>query len=51
MKNFSDIYTDFLTITILEWKKLLQPTKYKQLIIESLAYFVKEKRAKFLHFV
>jgi REP element-mobilizing transposase RayT len=50
MKNFSDTYIEFLTITILEWKRLLQPTKYKELIIESLAYFVKEKRAKIFAF-
>jgi REP element-mobilizing transposase RayT len=50
MKNFSETYIEFLTITILDWKKLLKPIKYKELIIESLSYFVKEKRANIFAF-
>ena len=34
----------FYTATILEWKKLLKPEKYKMIIIESLQYLVQEKR-------
>jgi REP element-mobilizing transposase RayT len=35
----------------LEWKKLLQPDKYKQVIVESLRYLVAEKRIKVYGFV
>ncbi|REE24480.1 REP element-mobilizing transposase RayT [Winogradskyella pacifica] len=34
----------FFTATILDWKKLLQPEKYKLIIIQSLQYLVNEKR-------
>jgi len=44
--QFSDEHPVFLTITILEWKKLLAPNKYKDLIIDSLSYFANEERAK-----
>jgi putative transposase len=41
----------FYTATILEWKKLLKPDSYKQIIIDSLAFLVKEKRVKVYGFV
>ena len=47
MKNFSDTYPEFLTITILEWKKLLKPAKYKEILVNSFSYLAKENRAKF----
>ena len=50
MKNFSDTYPEFLTITILEWKKLLKPAKYKEILVNSFSYLAKENRAKFFSF-
>ncbi|PHR70327.1 MAG: transposase [Lutibacter sp.] len=41
----------FYTATILNWKKLLKPEKYKMIIIESLQYLVKEKRVKLFGYV
>ena len=41
----------FYTATILEWQQLLKPDKYKQLIINSLAFLVKEQRVKIYGFV
>lgn len=38
-------YAQFFTATILEWKKLLQPEKYKNIIINSLQFLVHQKRA------
>ena len=46
LKKFNHIEScpQFYTATILKWKKLLKPEKYKTIIIESLQYLVKEKR-------
>jgi len=33
----------FFTATILDWKKLLKPEKYKLIIIDSLHYLTSEK--------
>ncbi|NDK54944.1 transposase [Pontibacter fetidus] len=41
----------FFTATILEWKHLLKPDKYKQIIINSLRYLVEQKRVKVYAFV
>lgn len=49
--NHSDNPVQFYTATILEWKKLLKPTKYKQIIIDSLSFLVKEERVKIYGFV
>lgn len=38
------IILSIFTATILEWKHLLKPEKYKDVIIESLTFIVKEKR-------
>ena len=40
----------FFTATILEWKKLLKPSKYKDIIIESMRFMVKAKRVKIYSF-
>ena len=48
--NFSTTYAEFLTITILQWKNLLKPEKYKEILVRSLSYFVKEERAKIFAF-
>lgn len=34
----------FFTATILEWKKLLKPDKYKEIILSSLEFLVENKR-------
>ena len=31
--NFSEFYPDYFTATILEWKHLLKPDKYKDIIL------------------
>lgn len=41
----------FFTATILEWKHLLKPDKYKQIIVDSLTYLVEQKRVKVYGFV
>jgi len=40
----------FFTATILEWKKLLKPSKYKDIIIESMRFMVKANRVKIYSF-
>jgi hypothetical protein len=37
-------YPHFFTATNLEWKKLLHPDKYKDVIIDSMRFLVKDKR-------
>ena len=44
-------YLQFFTATNLWWKKLLQPDKYKQIIIDSLKFLVENKRVKVYGFV
>lgn len=41
----------FFTATILEWKHLLKPDKYKQIIVDSLRYLVEQNRVKIYAFV
>jgi REP element-mobilizing transposase RayT len=48
---FEHRHISFFTATILEWKHLLKPDKYKELIISSLSFLVKEKRANLYGFV
>jgi hypothetical protein len=42
--GFTPHYPQFFTATILEWKHLLKPDKYKDIITESLSFRVKEKQ-------
>ena len=49
--NFSEFYPDYFTATILEWKHLLRPDKYKDIIISSLEYLVNDKRIVLYGFV
>jgi putative transposase len=49
--NFPIEHPQFITITVLEWKHLLQPDKYKTLILDSLSFLVKEQRVKVFGFV
>ena len=44
-------YPQFFTATILEWKNLLKPDKYKDIIINSLRFLVEDKRIKLNAFV
>ena len=44
-------YIQFFTATIFCWKKLLQPDKYKQIIVESMRFLVAEKRVKIYGFI
>ena len=43
MQDYEEI--QFFTATILEWKYLLKPDKYKDRIVESLKFLSSEKRA------
>lgn len=49
--EFSQYHAQFFTATILEWKHLLQEDKYKDIIVESLRFLVKEKRVTVYAFV
>jgi len=44
-------YVQFFTATILEWRHLLKPDKYKQIILDSLRFLVEQKRIKVYGFV
>ena len=37
-------HPQYFTVTILDWQHLLKPDKYKDIIITSLQFLVKEKR-------
>jgi len=49
--NHNKELPQFYTATILDWKMLLKSEKYKMIIIESLQYLVKEKRATLYGYV
>jgi putative transposase len=49
--EYSDYYAQFFTATILEWKQLLKPDKYKEIITGSLAYLVEHQRIKVYAFI
>ncbi|EMR02997.1 transposase [Cesiribacter andamanensis] len=44
-------HISFYTATILGWKQLLKPDKYKNIAVESLRFLVLEKRVKLYGFV
>ena len=44
MENTITEYPQFFTATNLEWKKLLAPDKYKDIIIKSLRFLVQDNR-------
>lgn len=48
---FEHQYIAFFTATILEWKHLLKPNKYKNIILSSLRFLVENKRVKVYGFV
>ena len=47
----TEYYPQFFTATILEWKHLLKEDKYKEVIINSVTFMVREKRVKIYGFV
>ena len=51
MNNIITQYPNYFTATNLEWKHLLKPDKYKNIIIDSLRFLVEEKRIKLFAFV
>lgn len=51
MPLFITEYPQFFTATIVEWKKLLEPDKYKNIIINSFRFLVEDKRIKLYSFV
>ena len=44
-------HPQYFTATILDWKHLLKPDKYKDIIIKSLQFLVREKRVELNAFV
>ncbi|HMK26158.1 MAG TPA: hypothetical protein VK483_09020 [Chitinophagaceae bacterium] len=51
MNNIITEYPNYFTATNLEWKHLLKPDKYKNILIDSLRFLVKDKRIKLFAFV
>jgi putative transposase len=51
MPSFITEYPQFFTATNLEWKPLLQPDKYKDIIISSIDFLVRDKRVILYGFV
>ena len=49
--EFSKYHAQFFTATILKWKNLLQEDKYKDILVESLRFLVKEKSITVYAFV
>ena len=48
---FSTEWPQFYTATVLNWQHLLNNNKYKEIIIESLQFCVKENKVKLYAFV
>ena len=51
MPAFVTEYPQFFTATNLQWKKLLQPDKYKDIVIESLRFLIAKERIRLFGFV
>lgn len=51
MAEYISEYPHYFTATNLEWKKLLEKQKYKDIIIESMRFMVKDKRVIIYGFV
>ncbi len=51
MKKINPEYPQFYTATILQWKRLLKPEKYKLQIINSLQYVSKKYKVRIYAFV
>jgi putative transposase len=50
-KMISQNFPTFFTATILDWKMLLKPVEYKEIIIKSLKYLVETKKVRVNAFV
>ena len=44
-------YADFITVTCLEWKPILEEDRFKDIIVESLSFLSKSKRVNVFAFV
>ena len=51
MAPYPTHWPQFYTVTILEWKHLLKPDKYKDIIIQSLQYLTANKQITLYAFV
>jgi REP element-mobilizing transposase RayT len=51
MEQYPTHWPQFYTATILEWKHLLKPDKYKEIIIQSLQYLTANKQITLYAFV
>ena len=51
MEEYPLYWPQFYTATILEWKPLLQPDKYKEIIVSSLQYLISNKKITLYAFV
>jgi len=51
MFSYPTYHPEFYTATVLEWKRLLQQEKYKQVIVKSLQFLVEQERANINAFV
>jgi len=49
--QFPEYWPEFFTATILEWKHLLKPDKYKDIITQSLSFLVQGNRVKVFGFL
>ncbi len=49
--EFTEYHAQFFTATILDWKHLLKPVKYKNILLESFRFLSKEKRLQINAFV
>ncbi len=49
--SFNNYYPDFYTATILEWKPLLKPDKFKDIVINSLKFIIQDSRLLLYAFV
>jgi len=49
--KYPEYHPEFFTATILEWKGLLKPAKYKQVIVNSLTFLVQNSKAHIFAFV
>ncbi len=49
--SFNNYHPDFYTATILKWKLLLKPDKFKDIVINSLRFLIADKRILLYAFV
>lgn len=49
--KYSQYHPDFTTVTCLEWKRILADDRYKDLVVDSLRFLVKDERINLYSFV